>query len=279
MSSTETQVTAADGVKLRIRVWRPETAMRGVLVVTHGHGEHIGRYVHIAEALCAANFSVYAWDLRGHGRSGGKRGYSPTFLTYTDDLALVHALARRENPDARLWLMAHSMGGLITLTYVVRQQPTADGVIVSAPLLRVKYVPPAWKVWMAKVLSRLAPSLTLSTELDVRVPMSHDTALLESFPDPELTHALMSMRVGHDLLSTMPGTLGRAPDCRLPLLILQGTDDGATDPNAAREFYESAGSTDKTLKEYPGLYHEIMNERERATVMGDIVAWLEQRAR
>ena len=278
MSSSETHITAADGVKLRVRTWRPGTAMRGVLVVTHGHGEHLGRYHHIAEVLCAAGYAVYVWDLRGHGRSGGKPGHSPTFLHYIDDLGLVHALARRENPDARLWLMAHSMGGLITLTYVVRKQPDVAGVIASAPLLRAKYAAPGWKVFLARVLSNVAPSLTLSTGLDVSVPMSHDTALLKSFPDPELPHAMMSTRVGNDLLNLMPDTLSRARDCTLPLLLLQGTADGAVDPEATTEFYKNAGSADKTLKIYPGFYHEIMNELERATVMGDITAWLEKRS-
>jgi alpha-beta hydrolase superfamily lysophospholipase len=94
MPLTETQITAADGTALRVRMLRPETAMRGVVVVTHGHGEHIGRYVHIAEVLCAAGFGVYTWDLRGHGRSGGKRGHSPTFLHYIEDLGLVYTQAR-----------------------------------------------------------------------------------------------------------------------------------------------------------------------------------------
>jgi acylglycerol lipase len=174
--------------------------------------------------------------------------------------------------------MAHSMGGLITLTYVVHKQPEAAGLVVSAPLLKAKYAAPAWKVWMAKVLSRVAPSLTVSTGLDVSVPMSHDTALLKSFPDPELPHTLMSMRVGRDLLDVMPDTLSRARECTLPLLLLQGTDDGAVDPEATTEFYKNAGSVDKTLKIYPGFYHEIMNELERATVMGDILAWLGARS-
>jgi acylglycerol lipase len=277
MPAQDSTLTTLDGLRLRLRVWTPEAAERGTLVVTHGHGEHLGRYNHIAEALCTAGYAVYTYDLRGHGRSGGKKGHSPTFLTYLDDLFQVHDLASREHARAPLWLLGHSMGGLVTLAYAIRRQPQVAGVVVSAPLLRVKYAPPPWKVLMARSLSRVLPSLTLPTGLELSVPMSHDEALLKSFPEADLSHALMSLRVGNDLLNISADTLARAPELKLPILVLQGADDGAIDSQATQEFYERAGSADKQFKLYPGLYHEIMNETERDTVMGDILAWLEKR--
>lgn len=278
MSSTDTTLTTHDGLPLRVRVWQPEAPPRGVIVITHGHGEHLGRYDHIATALCGAGFVTYTYDLRGHGRSGGKPGHSPTFLTYIDDLFRVHDYATHQQPRRPLWLMGHSMGGLITLAYVERRAPQVAGVIVTSPLLKVKYAPPGWKVTMAQLLASVAPSLTLSTGLDVSVPMSHDDAFLKSMPDQNLPHSLMSMRVGNDLLQIMPGTLAGASAVTVPLLMLQGDQDGAVDPQATRAFYEAAGSQDKTLKIYPGLYHEVMNETEREQVLGDILAWLEKRA-
>lgn len=278
MPPPDTTLPTSDGLTLRLRTWRPEGGPRGVIVITHGHGEHLGRYDHIAAVLCTAGYTVYTYDLRGHGRSGGKQGHSPTFGHYLDDLAQVHALAQRENPQARLWLMAHSLGGLITLTYSVRHKPDAAGAIVSAPLLRVKYRPPTWKVLMARVLSRTLPSSTIPTGLDLSVPMTHDDDLLKAMPDPDLPHSLMSMRVGADILRVSTDTLARASEVTLPLLLLQGELDGAVDGMATRAFYEQAGSPDKTFKFYPGLYHEILNETERGTVLGDILAWLAARA-
>lgn len=277
MTITDTLVTTTDGLNLRLRVSKPDGTARGLIVVTHGHGEHLGRYHHTAQALCQAGYVVYTYDLRGHGRSEGKRGHSPTFLTYLDDLKQVADRATRENPRLPLWLTGHSLGGLITLTYALRRLPKAAGVVVTGPLLRVKFLPPAWKVLMARVLASVLPSLTLPTGLDVSVPMSHDEALLKSFPDPELPHARMSLRVGNDILNISADTLARAPELKLPLLLLHGEADGAADPQATREFYEHAGSQDKSLKLYPGLYHEILNETERGQVMADILEWLAQR--
>ncbi len=251
MPILDSTLITSDGLTLRQRVAQPDGAARGLIVITHGHGEHQGRYMHTAQALCEAGYAVYTYDLRGHGRSEGKRGHSPTFLTYLDDLKQVADQAQRAHPRLRLWLMGHSMGGLITLAYAVRRLPNAAGVLVTGPLLRVKYQPPAWKVMMAQVLSTVAPSLTLSTGLDVSVPMSHDQALLESFPDPDLPHARMSLRVGNDILALSADTLTRAPELKLPLLLMQGEADGAVDPEATREFYKRAGSQDKTLKMYP----------------------------
>lgn len=278
MPATDTSLTTKDGIPLRLRVWRPERPPRGQVVVTHGHGEHLGRYNHIAQALCGADFVAYTYDLRGHGRSGGKKGHSPSFLTYVDDLYEVHDLASRTDPTLPLWLMGHSLGGLITLTYGVRRAPQAAGMIASAPLLQAKYAPPRWKVLMAQTLASLVPSLTVSTELSEGVRMSHDEAFLKSMPDQDLEHSQMSLRVGNDVLSIMQETLAQAPRLTLPLLLLHGEADGAADPAASREFYKQAGSQDKTLKVYPGLYHEIMNETEREQVLSDLMGWLEKRS-
>lgn len=275
--STDTSLTTLDGLTLRLRVWTPEAGPRGAIVVTHGHGEHLGRYNHIAQVLCAAGYAVYTYDLRGHGRSGGKKGHSPSFDHYLNDLAQVQAHARAEHANLPRWLLGHSLGGLITLAYVIRRQPDAAGVVVTGPLLRIKYVPPRWKVTMARVLGRVLPSVTVPTELDSSVPMSHDEALLKSMPDQDLPHSLMSMRVGNDLLTVPAEILARAAEVTLPLLMLQGEADGAVDPAATREFFDQAGSPDKTFKLYPGLYHEIMNETARGQVMDDIVAWLKAR--
>src|SRR5262245_31951421 len=109
MTATDTTLSTKDGTDLHLRIWRPEAEPRGVVLITHGHGDHLGRYNHVAEALCAAGFVTYTWDLRGHGRSGGKKGYSPTFLTYVDDLYELHDLASRADPMLKLFLMGHSV--------------------------------------------------------------------------------------------------------------------------------------------------------------------------
>jgi alpha-beta hydrolase superfamily lysophospholipase len=276
MPYIESHLTTTDGLSLRTQRWTPEGEPQAVVVLTHGHGEHSGRYVHVGQALSAAGYAVYAYDLRGHGKSGGPRGHTPRYDVLLDDLQLVWGWAEKENPGKKLFIYGHSMGGQITLNFALRRKPQAAGVIVSAPWLTLTYMPPAWKVTLAKVLSNILPTFTQKTGLDAAVKMAHDDAHLNSLPDLNLTHTFMSARMGFDVLAAADDALAHAIDFKYPLLILHGDADGAMNPAGSKQFYERASSTDKTLKLYPGLFHEVHNETERTVVLSDVVGWLER---
>ncbi len=276
MPYTESHLTAPDNIILRTQRWRPESEIKAAVVLTHGHGEHSGRYVHVGQALNAAGYALYAYDVRGHGKSGGPRGHTPRYDALLDDLQLVWDLAKNENPGKKLFLYGHSMGGQITLNFALRRRPEAFGVLVSAPWLILTYSPPAWKVSLAKVLSNLLPTFTQKTGLDVALKMAHDEAHLNSLPDLNLAHTFMSARMGFDVLAAAADALAHAADFKYPLLILHGDADGAMNPAGSKQFYEQATSTDKTLKLYPGMFHEVHNETERAMVIRDVIEWLDK---
>lgn len=277
MPQTETVLLSRDGVTLQLYQWWPARAPKAVIVFTHGGGEYATKYTHVAQALNQAGYVWLAHDLRGHGRSGGPRGHVPSYEAYLSDLDRVLAHAQRAAAGKPLFLFGHSLGGQITAAYALDRQPTVTGVILNAPWLRLLYRPEAWKVFLAQRLMRLWPSFTQTTGLDGAVRMTHDTVLEASYPDLALGHSQMSARLGMDALARGEEVLLRAPDWHLPLLLLHGDADGVFAASSSQDFFERVASADKTLHVYPGLYHETLNETERAAVSADIVTWLDDR--
>ncbi len=270
-------LTASDGVTLRTQLWTPERATKALVVLTHGHGEHSSRYGHVAAALAAGGYAVAAYDLRGHGRSGGQRGHTPSYAQLLADQHTVVAWARRTVPTAKWFLYGHSMGGQIVLAYALDHKPDAAGVVVTAPWLRLKFTPPAWKVQLGLTIGKVWPSFAMSSGLDKSQPLSHDTGHLNSMPELALSHTQITARLGADALTHGADLLTRAAEFKYPLLIMHGADDQIMDPEGTRLFYAAAGSADKILKVYPELFHEIHNEHpaQRGAVLADIGAWLD----
>jgi alpha-beta hydrolase superfamily lysophospholipase len=277
MSHLEMVVGARDGLPLHLYCWPPAGAPRGVLLATHGHGEYTLKYTHVAEALNAGGYAYCGYDTRGHGRSGGPRGHVPRYEAFLSDLHQVREAVEEMFPALPLFLLGHSLGGQITLAYLIERQPSIAGAVVSAPWLRPIFTPPAWKMMLARVLSGAAPAFQQDTGLDAAVPMTHDEVLKNAYPEPHLSHSLMSARLGMEALARGEAVFQRAAEVRAPLLLLHGEADGVFAASDSQAFFERVGAPDKTFRIYPGLYHEILNETERRTVFADILSWLDAR--
>jgi alpha-beta hydrolase superfamily lysophospholipase len=271
-------VNARDGLPLHLYCWKPEAAPKGVLVVTHGHGEYAVKYTHVAEALTAGGYAYCGYDTRGHGRSGGPRGHVPRYEAFLSDLHQIRETVGGMFAGLPLFLLGHSLGGQITLTYLIERQPQIGGAVVSAPWLRLIFAPPAWKATLARVLSSAAPAFQQEPGLDAAVPMTHDDVLKNSYPEPELAHSLMSARLGTEALARGEAVFWRAEEVRTPLLLLHGDADGVFAASDSQEFFARVSAPHKRLHIYPGLYHELLNETERPTVFADILRWLDERA-
>jgi len=282
MQTFEHTLTTRDGVVLRVYDWRPDSTLRGVVVATHGHGEYGLKYTHVAQAITEGGYGWWGYDLRGHGYSGGPRGHVPRYAAYLSDLQQVLNLARATHPGLPVFLYGHSLGGQITLYYLLERQPQISGLvrgaILSAPWLVLAFQPPAWKVWLARAMANLAPTFTQETGLRDAIPMTHDSALLNAYPQPQLRHSWMSARLGMEALAAGELALERAGELNLPVLILHGEQDGVFAFEVSQTLYNRARSTDKTLLIYPGYYHEIHNELGRAQVFADMRQWLDRRA-
>jgi alpha-beta hydrolase superfamily lysophospholipase len=269
-------IESADGPDLSIRRWSADaTPHQWTFVITHGLGEHSGRYAHFAEWFTGIGATVYALDLRGHGRSGGQRGHAPNLAMLLDDIDAVVQRARAESGEP-LILLGHSFGGLLAIAYTLERPGRIDRAIYSAPLLRPRIKVPAWKQAAAKVLPRIAPRLSLANEVDPAV-LSHDPAIVEAYRTDPLVHNRITGGLYGATIARGEEFIARAPEIRIPFLLLHGRDDQLSDPVASQRFFARATAPDRAFCLYPGLYHEVLNEIDHDRVFADIESWLTRR--
>ncbi len=274
MRHEEGRLQGTRGLALYYQSWLPAGDELASVVITHGFAEHGGRYAGVASRLVDSGYAVWAADLRGHGRSQGRRTSLVRFSDYLEDLHAFIAVARTHARDRSLILLGHSMGGLIALCLALTYRADADGLVLSAPAVlpgRVSKI----RVVVGRIVSRVAPDLGV-----LRLPLdkiSRDPAVVAAYhTDPLVFETPIRARLGAEMLDAMRTVDERLGTLTVPLLVMQGTEDGLVDTASAPYVYEHAGSTDKTLKMYEGLWHEIFNEPERASVVDDLVAWLDR---
>jgi alpha-beta hydrolase superfamily lysophospholipase len=276
----EGRFEGAGGARLFEQHWRPAGAdARGVLVLVHGLKDHSARYASAAETLARRGFAVYAFDLRGHGRSDGARVAIDAFAEYLDDLDRFLACVREREPARPTFLFGHSMGGAIVTLFAIERRPALAGIVLSAPALRVADDVPAVLVGSTKLLGAVLPGLPVFGLESAG--FSRDPAVVRENDetDPLIEHGRAPARTASELLGAIAEIQERMEEVRAPLLILHGTADRITDPEGSRELAARARSGDVTLRLYDGLYHDLLHEPEQAEVLGEIAAWLEARAR
>lgn len=263
---------ATDGLDLFVRRWRAEgAAHQWTVVIVHGLGEHSGRYAHVAEWFAPLGATVYAMDLRGHGRSGGQRGHAPSLQALLDDIDAVVQHAREES-GAPAVLLGHSFGGLLAIAYALDRPQHIDRAIFSAPLLRLKVRVPGWKRAAADVLPRIAPTLSMSNEVDPGL-LSREPSIETAYRNDPLVHDRLTTRLGQTIAHA-EDFIALAPELRVPFLLLHGGDDRIVDPVGSRRFFARATAPERAFCLYPGMYHEILNEVDHERVFADIESWL-----
>lgn len=265
-----------DGDKIAYFIKHPEAAPRAVVCILHGYAEYSGRYLHLAERLLSAGYAVAGIDHRGHGRSTGARGFIPSFTGPAADVDTFVKLVAVDCAGLPMFAFAHSMGGAIAVQYVLDYQTPWQGMILSGAGIKSNYaVNPVLRV-ISVLGSALLPKGAL-VPLAEGVTTSDLEMVADSKADPLAYHGRVPLRTGHILLNAWPHFEPRLPEITLPLLLLHGADDALVDPAASRALNQQAASTDKTLKIYEGMMHEVINEVERETVLGDILKWLAAR--
>jgi acylglycerol lipase len=264
------------GVNIYYQCWLPEDEPKAVLLIVHGLAEHSGRYINVVNHFVPLGYAVYGVDLIGHGKSGGARVYVERFEDYTDTLKTYFDMVRDWQPKKPIFLVGHSVGGLIGPSYLLEHQAELSGAVISAPLVQVpdNISPPV--VFVSKVLSTLMPKFGLMrVEAD---GVSQDPEVVQAYiNDPLVYRGKTTARLSAELLKAMQRVTAEAARITLPILILQGSADKLVAPDGARMLYASVSSSDKTLHVYDGCYHEVFNEPERDQVLGDVEAWLEAR--
>jgi len=267
-----------DGTDLYFR-HIPAPNERCRVVVSHGLGEHSGRYTHVTDLLHSLGASVWIHDHRGHGRSQGKRGHVDHFDDYVSDLEIMLATAgRRSAKGTPLLLLGHSMGGLVALSFARRYPGHVDGIIVSSPLLGVlRPLPPIIKAFV-QTMAVIWPAMPLNNRVDATF-VSHDAAEVDAYRCDSLVHDRISARWAVSCVAEIAAT-GSAPEAlQEPVLMQIAGADGLVSAPAALDYYKALEVADKTLCYYPDLYHELYNEKrpQRDKVLNDLKQWVADR--
>ncbi len=265
----------AGEVRLFRRSWRPEMTPRGVLVNLHGLGDHSGLYPTLVEHLVPRGWVVHAPDLRGNGRSPGRRGHVGTWAEYREDLRRCLELVRQEERGLPLFLLGNSLGGLIVLEYAMHHPDGLRGVIAIAPPLGSLGIP-APLLLAGRVMSRLWPGFSLDTGLDLSGLSRDPTAVATVLADP-LFHRRGSARLSTEVAAAAERVRSGAARFPLPLLVLHGSADRMVLPDGSRAFMAAVEQHDKTFREYAGAYHVLLADMGREQVLGDLEGWMEAR--
>jgi len=268
-----------DGLKLFWQRWVPPQAAEGQsLIIHHGFGEHSDRYKNILEAFEGTGITIYSYDARGHGRSAGKRGHCPGISSYVDDLELFFEFITGRFGVRLPVLLGHSMGGFVALAFTLRysNQWHLSALALSAPALRVKLnAVMKMKKAVGSVLADLAPELTMPAGLDLKY-LSHDQKVIEDYKNDPLVHGVVSASLAMDLLTGGEQLIAQGWKLKLPVFMAHGGEDGIADPTGTIDLFRNCASTDRRLRIYRGLYHEIFNERieDREEVLSDLREWI-----
>ncbi|MGI6704708.1 MAG: lysophospholipase [Clostridia bacterium] len=275
MKHREYQWQTMDGLFLHGREWRSEGPVKGLIGLIHGLGEHSGRYGHLAAYLTEKGYAILSFDLRGHGKSQGIRGYTPSYEALMQDIDVFMDQASRLFPQVPLFFYGHSLGGNLVLNYILRRQPAIRGGVATGPALRLGFPPPTWKIFLGRLMRHLWPTLKLHNGLPSD-NLHHNTSAGEVLERDPLNHDFITPPLGIGMTEAGMWALDHAHDCSVPLLLMHGGADRITSPEATREFAEKV-SCECTLKIWDHLYHEIHNEPQKEMVFDFLVNWLDSR--
>jgi len=265
---TETTTIPVRGGALYAEKFVPEGTPRGVVLVTHGYAEHCGRYREVAHVLVDAGWIVLTYDVRGHGKSFGARGFIDRFDTYLDDFRAAHAAARKLAPDKPLVLLAHSHGSLITLRALCGDNPPeAVCAIVASPYLGLRLVIPGYKKLLTRLASRVAPGLAQTNGLRAE-DLTHDPAKQKERIADKLCFDVATARWFVESSAAQSYVAEHADRIAVPTTWLVGGDDPIADPAASRRVATRVRGAD--YHDLRGMRHEVFNELDRAQVFTEV---------
>ena len=262
------------GLNIHTRNWMPESKPKAILVISHGFNAHSGQYTWVADQFAAKGYAVFALDHRGRGLSEGERFYVNSISDYVDDLATFIGMAKSQVSGVPVFLLGHSAGGVVACTYCLDHQKEIDGLICEDFAYQVPA--PDFALAVFKGLAHVAPHAHV-VKLHNK-DFSRDPAWVAKMDaDPLIkdevqpTQTMAAMVLADDRLKKEFGNI------KLPVFIIHGTEDHVTRPSGSQEFFDNAGSSDKTLKFYEGHYHDSLNDIGKEEVLADIENWIGSR--
>jgi alpha-beta hydrolase superfamily lysophospholipase len=276
MKHTEGTFRSVRDANIYYQGWLPDGEVKAVLFLVHGLGEHCCRYENHVNYFVPKGYAIYGLDHLGHGKSDGEQEVIERFSDYTDTLSIYYKMVKGWQPGKPIFIMGHSMGGLISCYYLLDHQAEFKGAILSAPAVKVSVNISSTTITMGKMLSVIAPKAGVLA-LDP-TGISRDPEVVKAYvEDPLVFHGKTPARLAAEMLKAMQRVTEEVEKITLPIIVVQGSEDKLVDPDGAQMLYDKAGSKDKTLKIYQGAYHEVHNEPERETMFKDVETWLTSR--
>jgi alpha-beta hydrolase superfamily lysophospholipase len=261
-------------VQLFYQAWLPpEASRRAVLVNLHGLGDHSGLYPNLASYFPPRGLAVYAYDMRGNGRSPGQRAYVAEWGEYLGDLSAFLRQIRKWEGNKPLFVLGNSLGGLIVLEYALQHPEGLSGIIAAAPPLGRLGVPPILMA-LGRVLSRIAPRFAIRTGMDLS-GLARDPGVVKAVLDDRLFHRWGTARLSTEVTKTIERVQSVAARFPLPLLILHGSEDRMVPPDGSRQFFARVQHPDREYREYPGAYHCLFADIGYDAVLRDLERWIE----
>lgn len=263
--------------KIYVQKWLTNIEKKGTILLTHGVAEHSECYSHTAETLTKSGYDIIAWDLPGHGRSYGQRGYVSAFSEFLNNLQhVLDYTVSNHKENKPLFIFGHSLGGLITFTYAM-QYPNEQyqAVLLSSPAFGVKVKVPKVKDTAARLLYRFAPRITIPNEFEFS-DLSRDQEITSTYSKDPLRHKKFSAPLYLGILGAMENALTRAHLVHQPIYIQAAGEDRIVEVEATKTLFEKISSKNKKLKIYHDSYHEIFNDINRQEVIDDLLAYLRQ---
>jgi acylglycerol lipase len=262
-----------DRLRLHYRAWEAHDP-RAALLVVHGMFEHSRRYQEFATFMAESGVSTYALDLRGHGASEGRRGHARRFELFLQDLDRfrreVQGLAPQGVP---LLLLGHSLGGLIVLRYLEEYDAPITAAVLTAPWLGTAVPVPRWQVVLASILNRVLPAFPFPFRIDAAT-LSHDSERVADYREDADIHATITPRLFMGISAAMQEALQRGDRIHIPVHILLAGDDRVVDTARSLAFARSLDPERVTVEVVDGLFHELLQERDRGRIMAVVRGFL-----
>lgn len=269
----------ADGQYLFCRYWKPSGTPKALIFVSHGAGEHCGRYDELAQMLKGLDMLVFAHDHVGHGQSEGERMVVSDFQVFVRDVLQHVDTVQKDYPEVPVFLLGHSMGGAISILAAAERPTHFSGMVLISPLVLANPESASTlKVLAAKVLNLVLPNMSLG-RIDSSVLSRNKSEVDQYDSDPLICRAGVKVCFGIQLMNAVSRVERAMPKLTLPFLLLQGSADRLCDSKGAYLLMESSRSQDKTLKMYEGAYHVLHRELPEVTnsVLHEINTWVSHR--
>ena len=264
-------ISASDGINLFVRDHSVKNSTEVILLV-HGLGEHSGRYINLMQDFNDKNISVFTFDIRGHGKSGGKRGHSPSYGQLMSDIEYFIEHVSNKILSQKYILYGHSMGGNLVINYSLRKDERIDGIIATSPCIKPAIKPSIIKLHMAKLFQKLIPGLTLNNGLEID-GISRNLQVVEDYINDPLNHDKISVQLGLDIIRSGVYALENSRDIAAAMLVFHGRKDRLTSYDSSQALVENSGPNVKFVG-FENAYHEIHNGPEKGELLRNIFDWI-----